>query len=139
MKVSGATLAAWLLIIPLLGLTAGQATATDLDALGRTDKLRIVVDKVLMAANGWVMTDDHVRQIAEAGFNVVSPRLGNDDMQEVRKIARLARKHGIFHLPWMRGTLTAKTGPKHRVAMTTTRSQAAAVPGLATGWIELLV
>ena len=89
----------------------GQSTAK-LDALGRTDKLRVLVDKVLMSANGWVMTEDHVRQIAEAGFNVFSPRLGNDDMNEVRKIARAAQKYGIFHLPWMRGTLTAKDGPK---------------------------
>lgn len=69
------------------------------------DKLRVLVDKVLMADNNWVMTDAHVAEIANAGFNVVSPRRGNKDIDEVRRIAKLARTHGIRHLPWMRGTL----------------------------------
>lgn len=69
------------------------------------DKLRVLVDKVLMADNDWVMTDQHVEEIAAAGFNVVSPRRGNDDFDEVRRIARLAARHGIRHVPWMRGTL----------------------------------
>ena len=69
------------------------------------EKLRVLVDKVLMAANGWVMTEAHMAEIAAAGFNVVSPRKGNDDLAEVRRIASLAGKHGMRHLPWMRGTL----------------------------------
>lgn len=84
--------------------------ARDRQALGRTDKYRVLVDKVLMAHNKWVMTEDHVREIARAGFNVVSPRLGNDNPEEVRKIAKLAEKHNMFHTPWMRGTMIAK-GP----------------------------
>jgi hypothetical protein len=68
-------------------------------------KLRVLVDKVLMASNGWVMTQDHIREIAAAGFNVVSPRRGNDDVGEVRRIAELAQAHGMRHMPWMRGTL----------------------------------
>lgn len=94
-----------LLVLLTFGLAAHAA---DRDELGRKEKLRVLVDKVLMASNKWVMTEDHVRQIAEAGFNVVSPRLGNDDMNEVRKIAGLAQKHGIYHIPWMRGTMIAK-------------------------------
>jgi hypothetical protein len=94
-----------LLTVCLLSSVAG---ATTREQLGRTEKLRVLVDKVIMAANGWVMTDQHVKWIADAGFNVVSPRLGNEDMAEVRKIATLAGKHGIFHMPWMRGTMIAK-------------------------------
>ena len=84
------------------------ANAADRHALGRTDKLRILVDKVLMADNNWVMTEGHVKEIADAGFNVVSPRTGNEDMKEVRRIADAAAKCGIFHMPWMRGDMIAK-------------------------------
>jgi len=76
------------------------------------EKLRVLVDKVLMKHSGWVMTEDHVREIAQAGFSVVSPRRGNDDMSEVRRIAWLAQKHGLRHMPWMRGTLTAESGAR---------------------------
>ena len=86
---------------------AASTAATERQDLGRSEKFRVLVDKVLMAHNEWVMTEDHVREIAAAGFNVVSPRLGNDDMDEVRRIARLAQKHGMFHMPWMRGTFVA--------------------------------
>jgi len=89
-------------------LTCILSSAPSASGAGRAEKLRVLVDKVLMAFNKWVMTEDHVREIAEAGFNVVSPRLGNDDMNEVRKIAGLAQKYGIYHMPWMRGTLVAK-------------------------------
>jgi 2-keto-3-deoxy-6-phosphogluconate aldolase len=67
-------------------------------ALGHTDKLRILIDKVLMRADH-VMTEDHVRAVAEAGFNVVSPRWGGENMHEVRKIAQAAQKHGIYYVP----------------------------------------
>lgn len=95
---------AWLVALQL------PAQAALRDELGRTVKPRILVDKVLMASNKWVMTEDHIKEIADAGFNVVSPRLGNEDLAEVRRIAVLAQKHGICHLPWMRGTMVAK-GP----------------------------
>ena len=81
-------------------------------ALGRTEKFRILVDKVLMANNRWIMGENQVREIAEAGFNVVSPRQGGDNMDEVRKVAKTARKYGIFHMPWMRGSLVAKGNVK---------------------------
>ena len=96
----------------LLAVVLSSARAADRDQLGRAEKLRVLVDKVLMASNKWVMTEDHVRQIAEAGFNVVSPRAGNEDMNEVRKIAALAQKYGIYHMPWMRGTMIAKGNVK---------------------------
>lgn len=97
-------------LIALSVLTAPlpAAFAADRQALGRTEKLRILVDKVIMADHKWVMTEDDVREIADAGFNVVSPRLGNEDMAEVRKVATAAGRCGIFHMPWMRGDMIAK-------------------------------
>jgi len=93
------------LIAMILG---GESTVRAQEA-GDT-KLRVMVDKMLMRQNSWVMTEEHVREIAAAGFNVVSPRRGNDDMDEVRRVALLAQKHGIRHMPWMRGTLKAESG-----------------------------
>ena len=72
---------------------------------GSDEKLRVLVDKVLMAASDWVMTEAHIEEIVAAGFNVVSPRQGGGDLAEVRKVAGLAGKHGLRHMPWMRGTL----------------------------------
>jgi len=95
--------------ISLFGAVAWAAGGEGLETGG---KIRILVDKVLMKANGWVMTEDHVRQITEAGFNVVSPRKGGDDIERVRKVARFAQKYGIHYMPWMRGTLTATEGTR---------------------------
>lgn len=99
-------------LVCLIACTLGVAAPVSREALGRTEKLRILVDKVLMADNKWVMSEDNVREIAQAGFNVVSPRLGNEDMQEVRRLAAMARKNGIYHLPWMRGDMIAKGNVK---------------------------
>ncbi|MCK5805162.1 MAG: hypothetical protein KAI66_20185 [Lentisphaeria bacterium] len=68
---------------------------------------RILVDKVLMLDNKWVMTEDHVREIKEAGFNVVSPRIGGKDPARVRKVAKMAQDNGMFYVAWMRGSLAA--------------------------------
>ncbi len=77
------------------------------------EKLRVLVDKVLMKSNRWIMTEQHVREIRDAGFNVVSPRLGGDDMDRVRKVAGWAGKYGIYYMAWMRGSLGAKQGLKY--------------------------
>jgi hypothetical protein len=58
------------------------------------------------------MTEEHVKEIAGAGFNVVSPRSGGEDLNRVREIAGFARKYNISYLPWMRGSLVARTGPR---------------------------
>lgn len=91
-----------LLVLMMLALPAGGQQATEAAA---DEKLRVLVDKVLMAANDWVMAEAHVEEIAAAGFNVVTPRRGNDDIGEVRRIASLAAWHGMRHMPWMRATL----------------------------------
>jgi hypothetical protein len=74
---------------------------------------RVLVDKVLMKDNGWVMTEDHIREMRAAGFNVVSPRLGGEDMDRVRKVATMAGKHDMYYVAWMRGSLGTKTGLKY--------------------------
>ena len=99
---------ATMLAIALLG--AGSAGAGDRprpETLGREVKLRILVDKVLQRHKGWVAEEWMVRESAEAGFNVYSPRQGGGDMAAVRKVTRWCKAHGLYHLPWMRGTLRA--------------------------------
>lgn len=104
-------------LVIAISLLATSARAAKREDLGRADKFRVLVDKVLMAASRtgsgeWYMTEDHVRQIADAGFNVVCPRIGGEDMARVRRVAELAQKHGIYYMAWMRGTLTATSGTK---------------------------
>jgi hypothetical protein len=51
-----------------------------------------------------------VKEAAEAGFNVWSPRLGHDDLAEVLLVNEWCAKYDMYHMPWMRGTLTAPEG-----------------------------
>ena len=71
----------------------------------RGRKLRVMVDKVMHHA---VDDEGVVRETAEAGFNVICPRSGGQDLARVRRIADLAAKYGIGHMVWMRGTLAAR-------------------------------
>jgi hypothetical protein len=104
------------LALILAGLSASRAAEYDWqekrNALGDTDKFRVLVDKVLSRSNDWVLTESHVREIKEAGFNVVVPRIGGTDMDRVRRVANMAGKHGLFYMAWMRGTLATRMGPR---------------------------
>lgn len=80
--------------------------------LGRTEKLRILVDKVMQPEADWVTKEWMVRETAQAGFNVFSPRMGHDRLDEVRQVNAWCEEYGIYHMPWMRGTLTAPAGPE---------------------------
>jgi len=104
---------AWILVGVALahGASAAETAAPPHPFL--REPPRILVDKVLMADNGWVMTAEHVREIKAAGFNVVSPRLGGTDPARVRKVAAMAQAEGIFYVAWMRGSLDTRTGLKH--------------------------
>lgn len=73
----------------------------------RSEKLRILVDKVMQPEEGWVTKEWMVKEVADAGFNVYSPRKGYDKLDEVKQVAAWCRKYGISYLPWMRGTLKA--------------------------------
>lgn len=88
--------------------SAGQETKRA--DLGRTEKLRILVDKVMQPTEGWVTKEWMVREAAEAGFNVFSPRSGHDRLDEVRQVTEWCEKYGVFHMPWMRGSLEAPRG-----------------------------
>ncbi|NIA13140.1 MAG: hypothetical protein GWP08_03595 [Nitrospiraceae bacterium] len=80
--------------------------------LGRDVKLTILVDKVMQPEEGWVTKEWMIKAAAEAGFNVFSPRIGHERLDEVRQVAQWCQQYGIYYMPWMRGTLTAPDDPK---------------------------
>ncbi|HOM84021.1 MAG TPA: hypothetical protein PLZ94_19785, partial [Armatimonadota bacterium] len=80
--------------------------------LGRTAKLTILVDKVMQPVEGWVTKEWMVKAAADAGFNVFSPRRGHERLDEVRQVTEWCQKYGIYHMPWMRGSLEAPKGPE---------------------------
>ncbi|HIJ64967.1 MAG TPA: hypothetical protein HPP77_03370 [Candidatus Hydrogenedentes bacterium] len=90
---------------------AGEAQPVTPDMLGKSVKLRIVVDKVMQPTNDWVTEEWMVETSAAAGFNVYSPRIKHDRLDEVKCVARRCATHGIFHMPWMRGSLPAPDEP----------------------------
>ena len=92
------------------GFTGGE-TVEKAD-LGRKVKLRILVDKVMQPTEGWVTREWMVKEAAGAGFNVFSPRRGHENLAEVRQVTSWCKRYDIFHMPWMRGTLTAPAGEK---------------------------
>ncbi len=94
-----------LAVITLLGLLAAAHAAERpaLQDLGRSVKMRILVDKVMQPTRGWTTEEWMVKEAADAGFNVFSPRRGYEDLGEVRKVTDWCRKYGIYHQPWMRG------------------------------------
>ncbi len=89
----------------LAASVSGVADLTRQD-LGRTVKLKVLVDKVMQPEAGWHTEEWMVRETAEAGFNVYSPRRAND-LDEVRSVTEWCEEYGILHIPWMRGTLAA--------------------------------
>ena len=78
--------------------------------LGRSEKFRIMVDKVVSqpgpGEGQWrEMSDEIFQEFAQAGFNVVVPRIGGEDPSRVRRTAHGAGKNGVFTMAWLRGTL----------------------------------
>jgi len=86
------------------------ADAPPRDQLGREVKLRILVDKVMLPEEEWVTKEWIVKETADAGFNVFSPRSGHARLDEVAEVTAWCEKYGIYHMPWMRGSLTAPAG-----------------------------
>ena len=97
------------LLLPAICIAATGCLAQGIARkdLGRTVKLTIVVDKVMQPEEGWVTNEWIVKEAAEAGFNVFSPRRGHEKLDEVREVTQWCEKYGIYHMPWMRGTLEA--------------------------------
>ncbi|MGI5817798.1 MAG: hypothetical protein ACOX9R_06840 [Armatimonadota bacterium] len=83
------------------GTCSAELTRHD---LGRTVKFKVLVDKVLQPEAGWHTEQWMVKETAEAGFNVWSPRRAND-LDEVRQVTQWCKEEDILHIPWMRGTL----------------------------------
>ncbi len=103
-------------VIALLGVVVCSPAqeAVPREDLGNTVKLKVFVDKVIGAGGegglGW--GEQAVRETSEAGFNVFSPRIGGDDMDRVRQMTQWCADWGMYHVPWMRGTLAAPEGPE---------------------------
>jgi hypothetical protein len=96
----------------LIAATGALGAEIAREDLGRSVKLKVLVDKVMQPEADWVTEEWMVREAAEAGFNVYSPRHGFDRLGEVQKVTQWCEKYGIYHMPWMRGTLEAPEGPQ---------------------------
>lgn len=103
-------------VVTLLSILAAplawSAEAPPREQLGREVKLCILVDKVMQPEAKWKTEEWMIEETANAGFNVFSPRIGFDDLDAVRQVTEWCEKHGIYHMPWMRGSLTAPDGPE---------------------------
>ena len=103
----------FVLLTAMLSLTMTCfAQFPDRDTLGRSDKFRILVDKVISPPNKWKFTPAMMQEIKDAGFNVVSPRIGGHDLAVCREQTKMAYDAGLYYMAWMRGTLTAKQDVK---------------------------
>jgi hypothetical protein len=91
----------------LVGLVAVTLHAAAPFHPGKDPKVRILVDKVMQPVEKWVTKEWMIKEAAEAGFNVYSPRKGFDRPEEVRLVTAWCAKYGIYHMPWMRGSLEA--------------------------------
>jgi len=106
-RLASAVFAGWWLLLLAGAAPLPAASLPDLEAMGRSVKFRIVVDKVMQPVEEWTTKEWMVREAAEAGFNVFCPRAGFDRLDEVRQAADWCAKYGILYMPWMRGTLKA--------------------------------
>ncbi len=103
-------LVAWCLAV--VAVAGGQAAERPaLPDLGRKVKMRILVDKVMQPTRGWKTEEWMVKEAAEAGFNVFSPRRGYEDLQAVAQVTEWCRQHGLYHQPWMRGVQDVPKDP----------------------------
>ena len=100
-------LIACLALIPAHDVCADPPQPIERGQLGRGVKLRILVDKGMQPTAGWVTQEWMVKATAEAGFNVLSPRHGQERLDEVRQVAAWCKQYGIYYMPWMRGSLGA--------------------------------
>jgi hypothetical protein len=87
-----------------------QLPKIDRKELGCSIKLKILVDKTMQPEEGWITKEWMLQETAGAGFNVFSPRSGHDRLDEVTQVTRWCEKYGIYHMPWMRGSLRAPDG-----------------------------
>ena len=92
------------LLLAGLIISGGANRLTGAPPDDRTGKWRILVDKVVSHETRPNVTNDQVREIADAGFNVIVPRWGGDNLVIVRHGATLAQRNGIRYMPWIRAS-----------------------------------
>lgn len=95
-----------------VAVTAQGGETPPREQLGREVKLRILVDKVMQPEAGWKTEEWMIKETAQAGFNVFSPRIGFDKLAAVQQVTEWCEAYGIYHMPWMRGSLAAPKGPE---------------------------
>ncbi len=110
MRILGYGLSATLILCMVFASTNVVYGRIERHDLGRSVKLTILIDKVMQPQAEWVTEEWMIKEAAEAGFNVFSPRRGYDRLDEVDQVTRWCEKYGIYHMPWMRGTLNAPDG-----------------------------
>ena len=76
-----------------------------LTVAGENVKIKIFVDKVFSRNKTRELSEDSVRQIAEAGFNVLCPRWHGKDVKKMELYSNWAKKYNMDFMVWFRGTL----------------------------------
>jgi hypothetical protein len=110
------------------------------DMLNGKEKWRVLVDKVLQTGSTIKTEEWMVQTTAEAGFNVLSPRWRAEKLDEVEQIAKWSKKHGIYYLPWLRGSIPVPNGTVatgHRLVWGNGEERALWSPNSVEYWNEL--
>ncbi|MCK4982108.1 MAG: hypothetical protein KAS17_04240 [Victivallaceae bacterium] len=82
---------------------AALSKTDELKPWNKKNKYRILIDKVFCRANkGGVLLEKDYAKIAELGFNVIAPRWHAENMTIVEQNAKLAQKHGLYYMGWLR-------------------------------------
>lgn len=69
-------------------------------------KYRILVDKVyVQGRKNALLIDEDYAAVSKMGFNVICPRFHGDNRDLVAHGARLAQKHGLNYMVWLRASL----------------------------------
>ncbi|WP_290577284.1 hypothetical protein [Ketobacter sp.] len=95
-------------LVPALLLSSEVRSEASTD---KSNKLSILVDKVLIASTGWNVEPWIIDDVVDAGFNAYIPRRlvasNNESIPEeqLKKLSILCQKKGIKTYYWMRGTI----------------------------------
>ncbi len=86
------------LVIAALSIEAFADAESSRAELGKSIKLRILVDKVMQPEAKWVTQEWMVKAAADAGFNVLSPRAGYDRLDEVKQVEEWCKEYNAKRL-----------------------------------------
>lgn len=113
-KKGGSGMNCWLkrLLISIFGIFIFASCTTEGTLVNgdETPKYKILVDKVMQhPRSGRVEVKEWmIRETADAGFTVYSPRFGHEKFEQVELVAKWSEKYDIEYMPWMRGTVSTK-------------------------------